>query len=209
MDGFEYLRAPGAILKRSMEIARAEAQCDAVPDDLLGLALRLVHASGDPGLPRLLRTGGSPTTAMARALAAGATVLADAQMVAHGIDRARLKGARVLCTLGIGTVRAAAERAGETRSAAAVELWRPWLAGAVVAIGTAPTALFRLLEGLAAGWPRPALIIGLPVGAVGAAEAKQALVDHAGAIPYVTLSGRAGGSALAAAAVNALADARA
>jgi len=208
MAGFDYLRAPGAIIKRSMEIARDEADCVGVPDALLGLALRLVHASGDPTLPRRLRVGGAPAAAMAQALASGTTVLADAQMVAHGIDRARLKGGRVLCTLGLGTVRAAAERAGETRSAAAVELWRPWLAGAIVAIGTAPTALFRLLEGLEAGWPRPALIIGMPVGAVGAAEAKQALIDHSADIPYVTLTGRAGGSALAAAAVNALADAR-
>lgn len=208
MPGFDYVRAPRAIIKRSMEIARDEADCSGVPDALLGLALRLVHAGGDPGMPKLLRFGGAPAAAMAQAIASGAAVLVDAQMVAHGIDRARLKGARVLCTLGLGTVRAAAEREGETRSAAAVELWQPWLAGAVVAIGTAPTALFRLLEGLAAGWPRPALIIGMPVGAVGAAEAKQALVEHADGIPYVTLTGRAGGSALAAAAVNALADAR-
>ena len=209
MSGFDYVRAPGAIVKRSMEIARDEADCTGVPDALLGLALRLVHAGGDANLPKLLRFGGNPAAAMGEALARGASVLVDAQMVAFGIDRARLKGARVLCTLGLGTVRAAAQRAGETRSAAAVELWRPWLAGSIVAIGTAPTALFRLLEGLQAGWPAPALIIGMPVGAVGAAEAKQALVDHAGAIPYVTLTGRAGGSALAAAAVNALADARA
>jgi precorrin-8X/cobalt-precorrin-8 methylmutase len=206
--GFDYIRAPGAIIKRSMQIARDEADCSGVPDALLGLALRLVHAGGDAGLPKLLRVGGEPAAAMARAIAGGASVLVDAQMVAFGIDRTRLKTARVLCTLGLGTVRAAAERAGETRSAAAVELWRPWLAGAVVAIGTAPTSLFRLLEGLQEGWPKPALIIGMPVGAVGAGEAKQALVDHAGDIPYVTLTGRAGGGALAAAAVNALADSR-
>jgi precorrin-8X/cobalt-precorrin-8 methylmutase len=127
-------------------------------------------------------------------------------MVAQGIIRDRLPAANpVICTLGLGGVAGAAARAGTTRSAAAVDLWQPWLDGAVVAIGNAPTALFRLLEGLAAGWPRPALILGFPVGYVGAAEAKDALAAT-GDVPFVSMTGRRGGSALAAAAVTALAS---
>jgi precorrin-8X/cobalt-precorrin-8 methylmutase len=125
-------------------------------------------------------------------------------MAAGGIIRRTLPaGNPVMCTLGLGGVRGLAARGGTTRSAASVELWAPWLAGAVVVIGTAPTALFRLLEGMAAGWPRPALIVGMPVGYVGAAEAKDALTDAATA-PYIALAGRRGGSAVAAATVNAL-----
>ncbi|HET6518519.1 MAG TPA: precorrin-8X methylmutase, partial [Geminicoccaceae bacterium] len=140
------------------------------------------------------------------ALAAGAPVLADATMVAAGIRRARLPaGSEVICTLDRPEVRALAARLGTTRSAAAVELWRPHLAGAVVAIGNAPTALFHLLDLIAADdGPRPALVLGFPVGLVGAAEAKDALIAARPPVPYVALRGRRGGSALAAAAVNAL-----
>jgi precorrin-8X/cobalt-precorrin-8 methylmutase len=133
-------------------------------------------------------------------------VLVDAEMVAHGVIRRRLPaGNPVLCMLGDPAVPELAAQAETTRSAAAVELWRPHLAGAVVAIGNAPTALFRLLEGLAAGWPRPALVLGFPVGFVGAAESKDALIAGQWGVPYIALRGRRGGSALAAAAVNALA----
>jgi precorrin isomerase len=126
-------------------------------------------------------------------------------MVADGIIRSGLPAQnRVICTLGLGSVTGNAKRAGTTRSAAAVELWAPFLEGAVVAIGNAPTALFRLLEGLAAGWPKPALIIGLPVGYIGAAESKDALIAAA-PTPFITLRGQRGGSPVAAAAVNALA----
>ena len=137
-------------------------------------------------------------------MASGAPVLADARMVADGVIRNRLpRNNRVVCTLPIGTVAGNARRAQTTRSAAAVDLWGPFLEGSVTVIGNAPTALFRLLEGLAAGWPRPALIIGMPVGFVGAAESKDALIAAAPA-PYITLRGQRGGSAAAAATVNAL-----
>ena len=140
-----------------------------------------------------------------RALASGAPILVDTEMVAAGIIRARLPaGNAVLCTLGEPGVAEAARAMGTTRSAAAVDLWRDKLEGAVVAIGNAPTALFRLLELLDAGAPRPAVILGFPVGFVGAAEAKEALIAHPAGVPFVTLRGRRGGSAFAAAAVNAL-----
>jgi len=137
-------------------------------------------------------------------LRAGAPVLVDAEMVAHGIIESRLPMAnRVVCTLGDPVVARTARTLGTTRSATAVELWRPMLDGAVVALGNAPTALFRLLELMAEGAARPALILGFPVGFVGAAESKEALA--AGNLPFITLKGRRGGSAMAAAAVNALA----
>ena len=141
------------------------------------------------------------------ALAAGAAVLCDSRMVAEGVLRARLPADnRVLCTLDDPQVPGLAAQLDTTRTAAALELWRPHLAGAVVVIGNAPTALFRLLELLDAGAPRPALILGFPVGFVGAAESKAALAEDSRGVPYVTLRGRRGGSAMAAAAVNALAQ---
>ena len=140
------------------------------------------------------------------ALAAGAPILCDAEMVAHGITRARLPaGNEVICTLNDPRVPALAEKLGNTRSAAALELWRDRLAGAVVAIGNAPTALFRLLELLDAGAPKPAAILGIPVGFVGAAESKEALADNPRGVPFLIVRGRMGGSAMTAAAVNALA----
>ncbi len=142
------------------------------------------------------------------ALCGGASILVDTEMVAAGIIRRLLPAANpVRCTLKKSGVAKRAERYGTTRSAAAVDAWAPWLAGAVVAIGNAPTALFRLLELLDGGAPRPAVILGFPVGFVGAAESKDALIAHAAGIPYITLRGRRGGSAFAAAAVNALAGA--
>lgn len=171
------------------------------------MALRLIHACGMPDIVADLAFSDHAVDAGRAALAAGAPVLVDAEMVAHGIVRARLPADNaILCTLNRAPVRSAAKRLGITRSAAAVELWRPHLDGAVVAVGNAPTALFRLLELIAEGAPRPALILGFPVGFVGAAEAKAALAASDD-IAFVTLRGRRGGSALAAAAVNALADA--
>ena len=199
-------RDPKAITRQSLAMIAGEVDVSTVPADLADVALRLVHASAQPGLLAALRWSPDAGTRGRAALAAGAPILVDARMVADGITRPRLPTANtVMCTAGLGTVAGLARRRGTTRSAAAVELWPPWLAGAVVAIGNAPTALFRLLEGLASGWPRPALILGFPVGYVGAAEAKAVLGERAGDVPYVTLAGRGGGSALAAAAVNALA----
>ena len=201
----DYLRDPAEIYRRSFAAIAAEADLSRLPADLHALALRLVHASGEPQIVDALVWSDSAGSAGRAALAGGAPILADAGMVAQGVARDRLPAANpVICTLGLGTVAGAAQRGVTTRSAAAVELWQPWLGDAIVAIGNAPTALFRLLEGLADGWPRPALILGFPVGYIGAAESRAALAALRD-VPFVTLTGRRGGSALAAAAVNALA----
>ena len=203
---YDYLRDPAAIYAESFAAIRRETDLSRVADDLRPLALRIVHACGDPAIVQHLSWSAGAGRAGREALARGATILCDSHMVAAGIVRGNLPDANeVLCTLGDGDVPDLAKHLETTRSAAAVELWRDKLGGATVAIGNAPTALFHLLEGLAAGWPKPALILGFPVGFVGAAESKEALVRDAGDIPYVTLLGRAGGSAAAAAAVNALA----
>lgn len=202
---YDYERDPEAIYRASFDAVAGDVDLSRLPADLRPLAARLVHACGDPDAPATLVFSNDAVAAGQVALSAGAPILVDSNMLAAGITRSRLPaGNRVVCTLGLGQVRGNAMRAGTTRSAAAVELWRPMLAGAVVAIGNAPTALFRLLEGLAAGWPAPALIVGMPVGYVGAAESKAALGNAAPA-PFLTLQGRRGGSALAAATVNALA----
>ncbi|MEK9660149.1 MAG: precorrin-8X methylmutase [Alphaproteobacteria bacterium] len=201
----EYLTDPSEIYRRSFNAIAAEANLARIPDDLRDVALRIVHACGEPAAADELAWSDGAGMEGRAALATGMPVLTDAGMVAQGIIRDRLPATnRVICTLTLGSVSGNAIRNDTTRSAAAVELWRPWLAGAVVAIGNAPTALFRLLDGLASGWPKPALILGFPVGYVGAAEAKEALANTLG-VPFVTLRGRRGGSAAAAAAVNALA----
>ncbi len=194
-----YLRDPAAIYRRSFALIRREVDLARLPCDLRPVALRLVHATGEPALLDDLVWSKGAAAAGRKALAAGACVLADAAMVAAGIT-----GCRALCFLNDRRVPALARRLGTTRSAAALDLWRPHLAGAVVTIGNAPTALFRLLELIAAGAPRPALVLGFPVGFVGAAEAKAALAQNPWGLPFIALSGRRGGSALAAAAVNAL-----
>jgi precorrin-8X/cobalt-precorrin-8 methylmutase len=169
----------------------------------------MIHACGMTDLPAHLAWSPGAGAAARGALAGGAAVLCDSAMVSAGITRSRLPAANpVICTLRDPRVPGLAARLGTTRSAAAVELWREHLAGAVVAIGNAPTALFRLMEMLGSGAPRPAAIIGVPVGFVGAAESKQALIAGADGVPYLTVRGRRGGSALAAAAVNALAGDR-
>ncbi|MGB0747612.1 MAG: precorrin-8X methylmutase [Magnetospiraceae bacterium] len=199
MTRFEYCRDPAEIYRQSFAAIRAACDLTAIPADLQPLALRIVHACGDPDILNHLRWSAGAGQAGATALQRGAPILCDANMVAAGITRRFLPTQNpVICTLD------QARAKGSTRAAAAVDLWQAQLTGAVVAIGNAPTALFRLLELLAAGAPPPALIIGLPVGFIGAAESKQALADHAGDTPFVTLLGRRGGSAYAAAAVNAL-----
>jgi precorrin isomerase len=203
---YDYLRDPGAIYERSFAIVREEADFSHVPENLQNVAVRLIHACGMTDLPGDLAWGGDPVAAGGAALQSGAPVLVDVEMVRHGIiGRALPARNRVLCTLNDDGIRETAQARGDTRSAVAVERWRNDLAGAVVCIGNAPTALFRLLEILAAGAPHPAVILAFPVGFVGAEEAKGALISSALEIPYLTLRGRRGGSALAAAALNALA----
>lgn len=203
----DYLRDPAEIYRRSFAAIEQEARLEGLPGGLHGVAVRLVHACGMPDIVDDLAWGGDPAAAGARALAAGRAVLADSRMVAEGVIRAQLPASPVVTTIDDPRAGTGAARLGTTRSAAAVDLWDEMLDGAVVAIGNAPTALFRLLERLTGGAPRPAVILGFPVGFIGAAESKRALaaLDHG--VPYLTLHGRRGGSALAAAAVNALAAA--
>ena len=204
--GYTYLRDPAAIYRASFAAIRAETDLARFPATLRPLALRLAHAAGEAAILDDLAWSRGAVQAGRRALAAGMPVIVDAEMVAAGIIRDRLPAAnRVVCALRDRRVAGIAAKRRTTRSAAAVELWRPHLDGAVVAIGNAPTALFRLLELLAEGAGRPALVLGFPVGFVGAAEAKEALTGFGNDLAYVTLRGRRGGSALAAAAVNALA----
>jgi len=202
--GQVYERDAAAIYRRSFAIIRAEADLSAVPADLEHVVVRMIHACGQTDLPADVGWSDGVGTVARAALAAGGPVLCDSAMVAAGITRSRLPaGNEVVCTLRDPRVRDLADRLGTTRSAAAVDLWREVLDGAVVTVGNAPTALFRLLEIVAAGGPRPAAVIGVPVGFVGAAESKQALA--AGPVPYLVVRGRRGGSAIASAAVNALA----
>jgi len=201
---FDYIRKPDDIYAESFAIIRREVDLTAIPDDIATIAVRLIHACGMTEIVDDLAWSPGVAAVAAQAIAGGAPILVDARMVAHGIIRERLPaGNPVICTLTEPTVPARAAAAGTTRSAAAVDLWGTRMAGAVVAIGNAPTSLFRLLELLANGAPRPAVIFGFPVGFVGAEESKDALIEHAGDIPYMTLRGRKGGSAMAAAAVNA------
>ncbi|MEX3547837.1 MAG: precorrin-8X methylmutase [Burkholderia sp.] len=202
----DYLRDGQEIYRQSFATIRVEADLSAIPADLEKLAVRVIHACGMIDIVVDLRFSAGAGTAGRQALAAGAPILCDARMVAEGIARARLPGVNpVRCTLGEAEVPVLAERLGNTRSAAALELWYPWLAGSVVVIGNAPTALFHLLDMLDAGAPKPALILGFPVGFIGAAESKAALAADSRGVPYVMVNGRRGGSAMAAAAVNALA----
>ena len=204
----DYLRDPAEITRRSFAIVRDETELGGLPPDVAGLALRLVHACGMPAIVDDLAWSGAPGEAAKAALEAGAPVLADCRMVEVGITRSRLPADNpVICTLDDASVPRRAKDAGTTRSAAALDLWEPLLGGAVVAIGNAPTALFRLLELLEAGAPRPAAILAFPVGFVGAAESKEALIAFADPPPFIALRGRRGGSALASAAVNAAASA--
>lgn len=202
-----YQRSGAEIYRRSFAIIRAEADLSTVPADLEHVVVRMIHACGMTDLPADLAWSDGVGTAGRAALAAGAPVLCDSAMVAAGITRSRLPAAnQVVCTLSDPRVPDLAARLGTTRSAAAVELWREHLDGAVVAVGNAPTSLFRLLEILVdrSGDGRgPAAVIGVPVGFVGAAESKAALA--ASPVPHLVVRGRRGGSAMASAAVNALA----
>jgi len=203
-----YLRDGAAIYERSFAIIRAEADLSGFSAEEAEVAIRMIHACGLVEAAKHFVFGHDLVAAARAALARGAPILCDAEMVAHGITRARLPACNeVFCVLRDPGVPALAAKLGTTRSAAALELWIDMLAGAVVAIGNAPTALFRLLELLEAGAPRPAAILGLPVGFVGAAESKETLAANQLRIPFLIVRGRMGGSAMTAAAVNALARA--
>jgi precorrin-8X/cobalt-precorrin-8 methylmutase len=201
-----YLRDGAAIYERSFAIIRAEADLSRFSADEAEIAVRMIHACGTVEVAPNIVFGANFVAAARGALAAGAPILCDAEMVAHGVTRARLPANNdVICALHDPRVPALAEKLGTTRSAAALDLWSDRLAGAVVAIGNAPTALFRLFDLIEAGAPKPAAILGIPVGFVGAAEAKAALAACSRDVPFLTVRGRMGGSAMTAAAVNALA----
>lgn len=201
-----YIRDPAAIYAKSFETIRSEADLSRFPKGMDALAIRLIHACGMVDLAGDIAFSDRAFEAGQAALAAGAPIFVDAEMVAHGIIRRLLpKSNEVICLLNDPRVRPLAGEIGNTRSAAQVDLWGERLDGAVVAIGNAPTALFRLLELIAAGGPRPAIILGFPVGFVGAAESKESLIGDSSRTPFIAVRGRWGGSAMAAAAVNALA----
>ncbi|KAA8715826.1 precorrin-8X methylmutase [Pseudomonas cannabina] len=202
----DYIRDGQEIYRNSFSIIRAEARLDTIPADLEKLAVRVIHACGMVEVIEDLRFSPGAGSAGRNALAAGAPILCDARMVSEGITRTRLPANNpIICTLHDEGVREMALELGNTRSAVALELWRPHLEGSVVVIGNAPTALFYLLEMLDAGAPKPALILGFPVGFVGAAESKAMLAADSRGVPFVIMQGRRGGSAMAVAAVNALA----
>ena len=204
---YDYIRDGAAIYRQSFATIRAEADLSAIPDDLKPVAVRVIHACGMVDAARDLLFSADVASAARAALRAGAPILCDSEMVAHGVTRARLPADNaVVCTLRDSAVPDLAKSIGNTRSAAALDLWGDRLGGSVVAIGNAPTALFYLLEMLAAGAPKPAAILGFPVGFVGAMESKDALAENPFGVPYLAIRGRRGGSAMAAAAVNALAS---
>jgi precorrin-8X/cobalt-precorrin-8 methylmutase len=203
---YDYLSAPTEIYRRSFAAIRAEADLSTLPEDARTVVVRMIHACGDVGLVNDLAFHPRLVSAARGALKARAAILTDTHMLAAGITRRRLPADNeVSCRLDDPRAAELAERWGTTRSAAAVSLWGDQLANAVVAIGNAPTALFHLLELIADGGPRPAAVIGIPVGFVGSAESKIALADNPWDIPWLVVHGRRGGSALCAAAINALA----
>ncbi len=205
---FDYLKDPKAIYRQSFALIEEALEDNNTDPDIAPVAARIVHACGMPDVVDSLVYSNRAGEIGAQALQSGAKILCDAEMVASGIIRSRLPGGNpVICTLNDPQTAGLAKELGTTRSAAALDLWLPHLAGAVVAIGNAPTAQFRLLEMISNGAPKPALVLGFAVGFVGAAESKQALIDHAGIldVSFITLKGRRGGSAMASAAVNALA----
>jgi len=203
----DYLRDGAEIYRQSFATIRAEADLDGLEPILSRTVVRMIHACGMVDLAADVAASDGFGAAAAGALPGGPPVLCDTAMVAAGITRARLPaGNDVVCTLGDAGVPELARELGTTRTAAAIELWRPQLAGAIVVIGNAPTALFRLLEIVGEGAPHPAAVIGVPVGFIGAAESKVALAEQELGLEYLVVHGRRGGSAIAAAAVNALAS---
>jgi precorrin-8X/cobalt-precorrin-8 methylmutase len=201
-----YLRDATAIYQRSFAVIRTEADLSRFSAEEAEVATRMIHACGMVEVAKHIVFGNGFVGAARNALAQGASILCDSEMVAHGITRARLPANNeVVCALRDSRVPALVHKLATTRSAAAVELWRERLPGSIIAIGNAPTALFHLLELLDAGAPRPAAILGIPVGFVGAAESKEALATGSQGAPFLIVRGRMGGSAMTAAAINALA----
>ncbi|MER5683466.1 precorrin-8X methylmutase [Streptomyces sp. NPDC005134] len=204
---FQYEKDGPAIYRQSFATIRAEADLAGLPADVSQVAVRMIHACGMVDLVRDIDFTPGVVADARRALRSGAPILCDVAMVASGVTRKRLPADNeVICTLSDPTVPDLAAKLGTTRSAAAMELWRDRMEGAVVAVGNAPTALFRLLEMIEEGAPRPAAVIGVPVGFVGAAESKDALADHPSGLEHLVVRGRRGGSAIAAAALNAIAS---
>jgi precorrin isomerase len=202
----DYIRDGNAIYQKSFATIRAEADLSILPPDLEVVAVRLIHACGMTDIVSDLAYSEDVVKIGRAALKNGAKILCDAQMVANGVTRKRLPANNpVICTLNEPEVAELAQQIGNTRSAAAIELWRSHIEGSIIAIGNAPTALFRLLELLDQGLPKPAVILGFPVGFVGAIESKAALAENSRGVPFLTIHGRRGGSAMAAAALNALA----
>ncbi|MFE4970522.1 precorrin-8X methylmutase [Kitasatospora sp. NPDC056651] len=203
----EYEKDGASIYRQSFATIRAEADLAALPADVSQVAVRMIHACGMVDLVEDLVYSPGVVASARAALRAGAPILCDVNMVASGVTRKRLPADNeVICTLTDPSVPELARAMGNTRSAAAMELWLPRLEGAVVAVGNAPTSLFRLLEMIEAGAPRPAAVIGVPVGFIGAAESKQALAEHPSGLEHLVVRGRRGGSAIAAAAINAIAS---
>jgi precorrin-8X/cobalt-precorrin-8 methylmutase len=207
-ERIDYIRDGARIYERSFAIIRTEADLARFSSEEADIVVRMIHACGCVEVAGHVAFGAGFVGAAREALARGAPILCDSEMVAHGITRARLPARNdVVCTLHDARVAVLAQKLGTTRSAVALDLWQDRLGGAVVAIGNAPTALFRLLEMLDAGAPKPAALLGIPVGFVGAAESKDALAADSRGVPFLTVRGRMGGSAMTAAAVNALAKA--
>jgi precorrin-8X/cobalt-precorrin-8 methylmutase len=201
----DYIRDPSAIYARSFEMIRAEADLTAIPASAHAIATRVIHACGMTDIVEDLVIRDDFADAAQRALALAKPIFADAEMVRHGIIARQLKHEnKIICTLNDPRARALGIEKSITRSAAAVELWLPQLAGAIVVIGNAPTALFALLEHIDQGAEKPAAIIGMPVGFVGAAESKEELIANSRGIPFATIRGRRGGSAMASSVINAL-----
>lgn len=208
MTEYDYIKDGTSIYEKSFAIIRAEADLSRFSDDEADVAVRMIHACGLTDAAQHFHFSPDFVSSARGALQNGAPIFCDAEMVARGVTAARLPaGNEVICTLRAPETPALAKESGNTRSAAAIKLWLDRIAGSVVAIGNAPTALFYLLELLRDGAPRPAAILGMPVGFVGAAESKEALAENSYGVPYAIVRGRMGGSAMTAAALNSLARA--
>ena len=202
---FDYLKNPAEIYARSFEIIRAETDLSSIPKDAHDIAVRIIHSCGMPEIISELAINEDFTSAARKAIAAKRPILVDVEMVRHGIIARQLPdGVEIICTLNDPRAREIGISQSITRTAASTQLWKENLEGAIVVIGNAPTALFALLEMINAGSAKPACIVGMPVGFVGAAESKAELISNPRGIPYATIKGRKGGSAMASSVVNAL-----